>query len=179
MASTSGSSSASTCRSTALRRIRIIAQRVQASKPCSPCRKPMNVNSFTAQISNSATTRSSGMKSGLPPKIRPSSAGTSMAPTLFSIPSWTIPISASRTSISRHRRARRKKFSPQWTLGIEEYRDYGALRSINTFHDQSHQFYFVADHSVKGIDVEAGVGVGVTASSDKLTLKLILSRDLN
>jgi len=27
--------------------------------------------------------------------------------------------------------------------------------------------------------VEAGVGVGVTASSDKLTLKLILSRDLN
>jgi hypothetical protein len=32
---------------------------------------------------------------------------------------------------------------------------------------------------VKGIDVEAGVGVGVTASTDKLTLKLILSRDLN
>ena len=71
------------------------------------------------------------------------------------------------------------KFSPQWTLGLEEYGDYGALRSINTFHDQWHQFYFVADHSVKGIDVEAGVGVGVTASSDKLTLKLILSRDLN
>jgi hypothetical protein len=71
------------------------------------------------------------------------------------------------------------KFSPQWTLALEEYGDYGAVHSLNTFHDQSHQFYFVADHGVKGIDVEMGVGVGVTASSDKLTLKLILSRDLN
>jgi hypothetical protein len=71
------------------------------------------------------------------------------------------------------------KFSPAWTFGIEAYGDYGAIHSLNSFHDQSHQFYFVADHSMKGIDVEAGVGVGVTASSDKLTMKLILSRDLN
>jgi hypothetical protein len=71
------------------------------------------------------------------------------------------------------------RFTPKWTLGLEEYGEYGPIHSINSFHDQGHQFYFVADHSVKGIDVEAGIGVGVTASTDKLTLKLILSRDLN
>jgi len=71
------------------------------------------------------------------------------------------------------------RFTPKWTLGLEEYGEYGPIHSINSFHDQGHQLYFVADHSVKGIDVEAGIGVGVTASTDKLTLKLILSRDLN
>ena len=71
------------------------------------------------------------------------------------------------------------RFTPKWTLGLEEYGEYGPIHRINSFHDQGHQFYFVADHSVKGIDVEAGIGVGVTASTDKLTLKLILSRDLN
>jgi hypothetical protein len=40
------------------------------------------------------------------------------------------------------------------------------------FHDQTHRH-------TKFIHIEAGVGVGVTAASDKLTLKLILSRDLN
>jgi len=64
-------------------------------------------------------------------------------------------------------------------MGLEQYADYGAVHSLNTFHNQAHQFYFVADRAVKGIDVEVGVGIGVTASTDKLRLKLILSRDLN
>src|SRR5215475_15313451 len=72
-----------------------------------------------------------------------------------------------------------RKFTPNWTIGIEQYSDYGPLHSLNTFHDQAHQFYFVANRAVKGINVEAGVGIGVTASTDKLRLKLILSRDLN
>jgi hypothetical protein len=71
------------------------------------------------------------------------------------------------------------KFSQEWTFAIEAYGDFGAIHSLNSFRDQSHQFYFVTDHTVKGVDVEAGIGVGVTASSDRLTLKLILSRDLN
>ena len=37
---------------------------------------------------------------------------------------------------------------------------------------------WVVDHTSKALDVEAGVGVGLTSGSDKLTLKLILSRDL-
>ena len=71
------------------------------------------------------------------------------------------------------------KFTPNWTMGLEQYADYGAVHSLNTFHNQAHQFYFVADRAVKGIDVEVGVGIGVTAGTDKLRLKLILSRDLN
>lgn len=71
------------------------------------------------------------------------------------------------------------KFTPKWTLGLEEYGDYGPIHSLNSFHDQAHQLYFIADRTVKGVDIEAGIGIGVTASTDKLTLKLILSRDLN
>ena len=35
------------------------------------------------------------------------------------------------------------------------------------------------DHSTKFLNIETGVGVGLTAGADKLTLKLMLSRDLN
>jgi hypothetical protein len=71
------------------------------------------------------------------------------------------------------------KFSQDWALALEEYADFGPVHSFNNLRNQSQQFYFVADHTVKGLDIEVGVGVGITASSDKLTLKLILSRDLN
>ena len=35
------------------------------------------------------------------------------------------------------------------------------------------------DHNGKAWDVEAGAGLGLTAGSDRWTLKLIISRDLN
>ena len=35
------------------------------------------------------------------------------------------------------------------------------------------------DHTSKVVNIEAGVGFGLTSSSDKVTLKLMLSRDLN
>jgi hypothetical protein len=72
-----------------------------------------------------------------------------------------------------------RKLSQNSALALEEYADFGTLQRVNSLHNQFHQVYFVADHTVKGLDIEFGVGVGVTASSDKLTLKLILSRDLN
>jgi hypothetical protein len=66
-----------------------------------------------------------------------------------------------------------------WALAIEHYGDFGPLRNFVPAHDQSHQIYGVVDHKVNSWDMEAGVGIGVTAASDKVTLKLILSRDLN
>jgi hypothetical protein len=39
--------------------------------------------------------------------------------------------------------------------------------------------YGVVDKNYKGFDIEAGVGFGLTNASDKLVLKLIVSRDLN
>jgi len=67
----------------------------------------------------------------------------------------------------------------KWAVGLEEYGDYGPLHQFHSTRDQSHQLYLVVDRRSKIMDVEAGVGFGLTAGSDKLTLKLILSRDLN
>ena len=69
--------------------------------------------------------------------------------------------------------------APKWQLALEEYSDYGELRRIRSNTDQAHQIFAVVDHSARLLDIEAGIGYGVTGSSDKVQLKLILSRDLN
>lgn len=72
------------------------------------------------------------------------------------------------------------KFTKEWQFGLEEYGDYGHVNNFQPLHGQWQQLWFVADHTLKhGIDMEPGIGVGMTAASDKITLKLILSRDLN
>ena len=70
-------------------------------------------------------------------------------------------------------------FSSKWAIAAEEYADYGPLRQFYSASDQSHQMYAVVDHSSKLLDVQFGVGFGLTPASDRVTLKLILSRDLN
>ena len=69
--------------------------------------------------------------------------------------------------------------SPKWALAVEEYADFGQLRSFLPASDQSHQIYAVFDHDAKFCHIEAGIGFGLTSASDKVTLKLMLSRDLN
>jgi hypothetical protein len=64
-----------------------------------------------------------------------------------------------------------------WALAAEEYDDLGPLRSFYG-HQQTHQLFGVVDFSGKPINVEFGVGFGLNAATDRLTLKLILSRDL-
>jgi hypothetical protein len=68
---------------------------------------------------------------------------------------------------------------PKWALAAEEYADYGQLRNLNSLDQQTHELYAVVDHYSKIVNVEAGIGFGLTPASDKITLKLILSRDLN
>ncbi len=70
-------------------------------------------------------------------------------------------------------------FSAKWAGAIEEYADYGPLRQIYSAHDQSHQIWAVVDHPSKLVNIETGIGFGLTSSSDKVTLKLMVSRDLN
>jgi hypothetical protein len=70
-------------------------------------------------------------------------------------------------------------FSPNWAMAVEEYADVGPLRQFYSASEQSHQIYGVVDHNSKFLNVEAGVGFGLTSASDKVTLKLMLSRDLN
>ena len=70
-------------------------------------------------------------------------------------------------------------FNDHWAVAGEEYADFGEVRRFNAVRDQSHQVFAVVDYSGQPLDVEAGVGFGLTPASDNLTLKLILSRDLN
>ena len=70
-------------------------------------------------------------------------------------------------------------FSPKWAGAIEEYADYGPFRQIYSARDQSHQVWGVVNHESKFVSIEAGIGFGLTASSDRVTLKLMVSRDLN
>ncbi|MEO7192660.1 MAG: hypothetical protein ABI051_16535 [Vicinamibacterales bacterium] len=70
-------------------------------------------------------------------------------------------------------------FQRGWALAIEEYADFGPLHDFHSRSEQAHQIFAVVDRAGGGLDVEFGVGVGLTGASDKLTLKLILARDLN
>jgi hypothetical protein len=70
-------------------------------------------------------------------------------------------------------------FSDTWAVAVEEYDDFGPLRRFDTSNEQFHEIFGVVDCKNKIVDVEFGTGFGLTSGSDKLTLKLILSRDLN
>jgi hypothetical protein len=70
-------------------------------------------------------------------------------------------------------------FSDMWAAAIEEYADYGPLHAFFPRRDQGHQLYAVVDRTSKVLDVEFGVGFGLTDASDKLVLKLMLVRDFN
>ena len=66
-----------------------------------------------------------------------------------------------------------------WATALEAYEDFGPLHQFCPVGEQSHQVYGVVDHTTKLLNIEAGVGFGLTKGSDRLTLKLLLSRDLN
>jgi len=70
-------------------------------------------------------------------------------------------------------------FNDKWAAALEEYSDDGPLRKFLPMRDQFHEVWAVADHNSKWLNVETGIGVGVSHGADKLTLKLMLSRDLN
>jgi hypothetical protein len=66
----------------------------------------------------------------------------------------------------------------RWAVAAEEYGDYGPIRRLHGLADQSHQAYGVVDWSGR-VDIEAGVGFGLTGATDTVTLKLMVSKDLN
>ncbi|MBV9405644.1 MAG: hypothetical protein JO211_09895 [Acidobacteriaceae bacterium] len=69
--------------------------------------------------------------------------------------------------------------NPKWAVAVEEYSDYGQSRNILPAREQFHQLWAVFDHAAKYVHIEAGVGFGLTPASDKVTLKLMLAKDLN
>ena len=67
----------------------------------------------------------------------------------------------------------------KWAVAFEEYDDFGTFRQIAPLHDQFHEVWAAMDHNSRYINIETGVVLGLTAGSDRVTLKLMLSRDLN
>ncbi len=69
--------------------------------------------------------------------------------------------------------------SNTWTFAAEEYDGFGPLRSFVQSDQQFHETWAVVDRNGKLLSIETGVGVGWSAGADRLTLKLMLSHDLN
>lgn len=67
----------------------------------------------------------------------------------------------------------------KWAVAAEEYDGFGPLRHFLPGSEQFHEVWAVMDHSSKFVNIETGVGFGLTSGADKLTFKLMLSRDLN
>ena len=67
----------------------------------------------------------------------------------------------------------------KFALALEEYDDFGPLRSFYSGRAQSHQLFAVADFDAGDVSVETGMGFGFMPASDNMVLKLILSKDLN
>jgi len=67
----------------------------------------------------------------------------------------------------------------KWAVALEEYDGFGPLRCFVPANQQFHETWGVVDQNNRWVHVEAGVGVGWRGGADRLTLKLMLSRDLN
>jgi len=70
------------------------------------------------------------------------------------------------------------RVTPRWVAAVEEYADYGLVSDFAPAGQQAHQIFGVVDYS-GALDIEAGIGFGLTDASDRLQFKLIVARDLN
>jgi hypothetical protein len=68
-------------------------------------------------------------------------------------------------------------FNRQISGGIEYYADYGQLGAFDSLHDQQQQIFVVTDLNVSPKwEINIGVGIGPTASTDHWIIKGILGR---
>jgi hypothetical protein len=68
--------------------------------------------------------------------------------------------------------------SKTWAVAAEVYSDYGPLKHMLSTDQQSQQLFGVVDYKGDDINIEAGVGFGLTPASDRWVVKLMISRDL-
>ena len=73
-------------------------------------------------------------------------------------------------------------FNDRWAAAFEEYDGFGPLHGFDPGDQQFHEVWATMDYTGNkffGINIESGIGFGLTPGSDKLTLKWMFSRDLN
>jgi hypothetical protein len=68
--------------------------------------------------------------------------------------------------------------SKTWAVAGELYSDYGPLKHFLPTDQQSQQLFGVVDYKGDNFNIEAGLGFGLTPASDRLVVKLIISRDI-
>lgn len=67
-----------------------------------------------------------------------------------------------------------RKLGPDTYLGLEYYADFGQIGSLPKLADQQHTLFLVTDFKLGVVDVNFGVGYGLTSSSDRWVVKTIL-----
>jgi hypothetical protein len=70
------------------------------------------------------------------------------------------------------------KVSDAYKLALEEYDDFGRISHFLPASRQSHQLFSVVDVHTRRVDVEIGLGIGLTSASDHRIFKVILMKDL-
>lgn len=68
-----------------------------------------------------------------------------------------------------------RTFSKDLAFGLEYYTDLGRPGSFLPFEQQSHQLFGVVDFKVGDVDVDFGLGYGLTPGSDRFMAKTILT----
>jgi hypothetical protein len=68
-----------------------------------------------------------------------------------------------------------RTFSEDFALALEYYTDLGRPGAFPSFNEQSHQIYGVVDFKIGPVDVDFGLGYGLTPGSDRFMAKTILT----
>jgi hypothetical protein len=68
-----------------------------------------------------------------------------------------------------------RKINEELSLGVEYYTDLGRPGSFFPFEQQAHQLFAVIDFKVGVVDVDFGIGYGLTEGSDRWVAKTILT----
>jgi hypothetical protein len=71
-----------------------------------------------------------------------------------------------------------RKITDDLQLGVEYYTDLGRPGSFLPFEQQSHQVFAVVDFKIGVVDVDFGIGHGLTDGSDRWVAKTILTYEL-
>lgn len=72
-----------------------------------------------------------------------------------------------------------RNFAENFALGLEYYTDLGPLQNFVPLNQQQHNLYGVVDFKIGRFDVNAGIGYGLTSSSDRWMAKMIIGTELN
>ncbi|HKB82285.1 MAG TPA: hypothetical protein VKD04_03650 [Burkholderiales bacterium] len=66
------------------------------------------------------------------------------------------------------------KTDHDYRIGIETYNELGEIRRVSHLNQQSQTLYGVIDASMRGWDLNVGLGRGLSSASDRVILKLIV-----